>query len=156
MTKKTHASKKKKRTSANISPVDKQLDLIEHQIVQGNYAEAVTTCEHLLNYLHSMHRSALMCWHNWEPPRACFRTSRKAMTRFPGACSRTEERKLWYNRSMANRFTTRFGQALRDIERAIELNTRSELTEQFDEALQFSRQLAGTVHQIARTWLYDG
>ncbi len=48
---------------------------------------------------------------------------------------------LWYNRSMASRFTMRFGQALRDIERAIELNTSSELTEQFDEALQFSRQL---------------
>ncbi|GHO79920.1 hypothetical protein KSD_76910 [Ktedonobacter sp. SOSP1-85] len=27
--------------------------------------------------------------------------------------------KLWYNQSMASRFTMRFGQALRDIERAI-------------------------------------
>jgi len=49
---------------------------------------------------------------------------------------------LWYNRSTASRFTLRLGQALRDIERAIELNTRSELTEKFDEELQFSRKLA--------------
>ena len=42
---------------------------------------------------------------------------------------------------MASRFTIRFGRALRDVERAIELNTRSELAEQFDEALQFSREM---------------
>src|SRR5207247_11128680 len=49
---------------------------------------------------------------------------------------------LWSNRSMASRFVSRFGQALQDIERAIELNTRSELAEKFEKELQFARKIA--------------
>ena len=33
--------------------------------------------------------------------------------------------KVWYNRSMSGRFTSRIGQALQDSERAVKLNTRS-------------------------------
>src|SRR5260370_7914376 len=51
MAKKPNASKKKKRIITSASLVDKQLDLIGHQIFQGNYAEAVVECEPLLNYL---------------------------------------------------------------------------------------------------------
>jgi len=40
---------------------------------------------------------------------------------------------LWLNRSMACRFTMRFGRALRDIEHAIKLNMRPE-QERYDEA----------------------
>jgi len=140
---KKHASKKKKRIITNVSPVDKQLDLIGHQIVQGNYAEAITTCEHLLKYLpqHAQQRADVL---------AQLGTAQGMLQNFPQSYDaftqaltlEPKNAELWYNRSMASRFTMRFGQAVRDIERAIELNTRSELTAQFNEALQFSRQLA--------------
>ncbi len=143
MAKKPNASKKKKRIITSASPVDKQLDLIGHQIFQGTYAEAVVECERLLNYLpqHASQRADVL---------AQLGTAQGMLQNFPQSYEAFTEAlalepknaDLWYNRSMASRFTMRFGQALRDIERAIELNTSSELTEQFDEALQFSRQLA--------------
>src|SRR5260370_16985112 len=143
MAKKPHASKKKKRIITSISPVDKQFDLIGHQIVQRNYAEAVVACERLLSYLpkHAQQRAAVL---------AQLGTAQGMLQNFPQSYEaftqalalEPKNAELWYNRSMASRFTIRFGQALRDMERAIELNTRSELTEQFDEALQFSRHLA--------------
>jgi hypothetical protein len=137
MAKKANASNKKKRIITNVSPVDKQLDLIGHQIVQRNYAEAVTTCERLLKYLpqHAPQRADVL---------AQLGTAQGMLQNFPQSYEaftlalalEPKNAELWYNRSMASRFTMRFGQALRDIERAIELNTRSELTEQFDEALR--------------------
>src|SRR5258708_32711339 len=51
MSRKSKQSKHKKKFTASLSPVDKYLGLIGHQIFQGNYAEAVTNCERLLNYL---------------------------------------------------------------------------------------------------------
>src|SRR3989475_11693704 len=143
MSRKSKQSKHKKKFTASLSPVDKYLDLIGHQIFQGNYAEAVTLCERLLNYLprHAPQRADVL---------AQLGTAQGMLQNFPQSYEaftealalEPKDADLWYNRSMASRFTMRFGQALRDIERAIELNTSSELTEQFDEALQFSRQLA--------------
>jgi tetratricopeptide (TPR) repeat protein len=53
-----------------------------------------------------------------------------------------KDAELWYNRSIASRFTLSIGQAVRDMEHAIELNTRSELREKYDEELQFCRKMA--------------
>src|SRR5260370_20668233 len=49
---------------------------------------------------------------------------------------------LWYNRSGASQFTGRHGQALQDIEHAIELNSITELAEKLDKALSFNRKIA--------------
>jgi tetratricopeptide (TPR) repeat protein len=46
-----------------------------------------------------------------------------------------------YNRCNVARFTGRIGQSLYDIERASELNTRSELKEKISNSLQLSREL---------------
>ena len=149
---KAHASKKKKRLITSISSVDKQHELIGSQIVQRNYAEAVTTCERLLNYLpqHApQHADVLAQLGTAQGMLQHFPQSYDAFTQ--ALTLEPKNAELWYNRSMASRFTMRFGQALHDVERAIELNTRSELTEQFEEALQFSRQLAEKSHHIART-----
>ena len=145
MAKKPHASKRKKRIITSVSPVDKLLDLIGHQIFQRNYAEAVVECERLLNYLpqHAQQRAAVL---------EQLGTAQGMLQNFPqryeaftqALALEPKNAEFWYNRSMASRFTMRFGQALRDMERAIELNTRNELAEQFDEALQFSRELAET------------
>jgi len=143
MAKKTHISKKKKRVIPSPSQVDKQLDLMGYQIFHKNYVEAIATGERLLNYLpqHAPQRVDVLAQlgtaqgmlQNFSQSYAAFT---EALTLDP------KNAELWYNRSMASRFTSRFGQALRDSERAVELNTRNELTEQFAENLQFSREMA--------------
>src|SRR6266487_2633991 len=137
MSRKSKQSKHKKKFTASLSPVDKYLDLIGHQIFQGNYAEAVTLCERLLNYLprHAPQRADVL---------AQLGTAQAMLQNFPQSYEAFTEAlalepknaELWYNRSTASRFVSRFGQALQDIERAIELNTRSELAERWQEAGQ--------------------
>jgi len=133
MAKKSKQFKGKKKVTAVSSQFDKWMDLIGHQIFQGDYGEAVTNCERLLNSL---------------PMRASQRvdvlaqlgTAQGMLQNFPQSYEAFSEALaldpndagLWFNRSMASRFTIRFGRALRDVERAIELNTRSELVEQED------------------------
>src|SRR5260370_38316672 len=51
MSRKSKQSKHKKKFTTSLSQVDKYLDLIGHQIFQGNYTGAVADCERLLNYL---------------------------------------------------------------------------------------------------------
>ncbi len=48
----------------------------------------------------------------------------------------------WYNRGLASRFTMRFGQALRDFERAVALESDPMLTQKVAEELRVSRQMA--------------
>jgi tetratricopeptide (TPR) repeat protein len=49
---------------------------------------------------------------------------------------------LWYNRALASRFTMRFGQALRDLERAVALESDPLLAQKIAEELRVSRQMA--------------
>ncbi len=143
MSRKSKPSKQKKSVITSSPPVDKYLDLIGQQIFQGNYAEAVTHCERLLNYLprHAPQRvDVLAQLGTAQAMLQNFPQSYKALTQALALDPKNAE--LWYNRSTASCFTSRFGQALWDIERAIELNTSSELTERLNQELQFSRKLA--------------
>src|SRR5947209_18597840 len=143
MARKKKQSQRRKKVTAVSSQFDRWFDLIGHQIYKGNYAEAVANCERLLNAL-PMRPSQRV------DVLAQLGTAQSMLQNFPQGYEAFSEALaldpndagLWYNRSMASRFTIRFGRALRDVERAIELNTRSELAEQFDEALQFSREMA--------------
>ena len=49
---------------------------------------------------------------------------------------------LWYNRSLASLYTSRFGQALRDVERAVSLNRDEAMDERFAEQLVFTGKVA--------------
>lgn len=143
MAKKAHGSKQKKRIVTNTSPVDKYIDLIGRQIVQRNYTEVVAACERLLSYLspYAQQRAAVLAYLGTaQSMLQDFSQSYDAFTQ--ALALEPKNADLWYNRSMASRFTMRFGQALRDIERAIELNMSSELAEKLDEALQISLHLA--------------
>lgn len=143
MSKKSKPTKRKKNAPTSMSLVDKYLDLIGHNIFQKNYAEAIVDCERLLNYLpqHVPQRADVL---------AQLGTAQGMLQNFPQSYEAFTEAlaldprnaEIWFNRSMASRFTLRFGRALRDIERAIELNTRSELKEQLDETLKFNREMA--------------
>jgi tetratricopeptide (TPR) repeat protein len=49
---------------------------------------------------------------------------------------------LWYNRGLTARYTTRFGQSLRDFEQAAALDVEGLLADKLGEALPFARSLA--------------
>jgi len=143
MARKSKLWKRKKSVITYSSPVDKYLDLIGTQILHGNFAEAVTNCERLLNYLPRnapQRADALAQLGVAHGMLQNFAQSYEAYTEALALDPNNVE--LWYNRSTASRFTSRFGQALRDNERAIELNTRSELTEKLAKDLKFNQMMA--------------
>jgi len=49
---------------------------------------------------------------------------------------------MWYNRSGAARYSMRFGQSVRDLERALELESKPELRKDYEEELAFIRKIA--------------
>jgi tetratricopeptide (TPR) repeat protein len=143
MAKKSKQSKHKKIVTTSPSRADNLYSFIERQIVQGDYMGAIANCERLLNYLPPqaqlradvLFRLGVAYGMIQDYPRS-YEVLTEVLALEPNNAD------IWYNRSMSSRFTSRFGRALQDIERAVELNTRAELAEQLDEALKFSRELA--------------
>jgi len=81
-----------------------------------------------------MHHSVLIVLGNWEWHRGMLQNYPQSYEAFTEALAlQPNNAELWLNRSMACRFTMRFGRALRDIEHAIKLNMRPE-QERYDEA----------------------
>jgi tetratricopeptide (TPR) repeat protein len=143
MSRKSKQSKHKKKFTASLSPVDKYLDLIGHQIFQGNYAEAVVTCERLLNYLPRYAPQRIDVLDQLGTAQAMLQNFSQSYAAYTEALSLDPNNAaLWLNRGMASRFTSRFGRSLRDYERANELNTRPELAKKLEEELEFARELA--------------
>ncbi len=144
MSRKSKQSRHKKKFTVNLSQVDKWLDLIGHHIFQGNYAEAVTNCERLLNYLpkHAQQRADVLNQ---------LGTAQGMLQNFPQSYAAYTEAlsldpnnaELWFNRGMASRFTSRFGRSFRDYERAKELNIVPELAKKLEGELKFARKMAG-------------
>src|SRR5216684_5386712 len=144
MSRKSKQSKHKKKFTASLSPVDKYLDLIGHQIFQGNYAEAVTNCERLLNYLPRHAPQRIDVLDQLGTAQAMLQNFPQSYTAYTEALSLDpNDAELWFNRGMASRFTSRFGRSLRDYERAKELTIRPELAKKLEEELRFARELAG-------------
>src|SRR5258708_13897513 len=102
MAKKPNASKKKKRIITSASLVDKQLDLIGHQIFQGNYAEAVVECERLLNYLpqHASQRADVLA--QLGTAQGMLQNLPQSYEAFTAALApEPKNADLWYNPKMA-------------------------------------------------------
>jgi Flp pilus assembly protein TadD len=143
MSRKSKQSKHKKKITASLSPVDKYLDLIGHQIFQGNYAEAVATCERLLNYLPRNRPQRIEVLEQLGTAQAMLKNFPQSYAAYTEALSLDPNNaELWFNRGMASRFTSRFGRSLRDYERAKELTIRPELADKLEEELKFACELA--------------
>jgi tetratricopeptide (TPR) repeat protein len=143
MSKKAKQSKQKKKVTTNPSQADKWLGLIEEQIFRENYTEAATNCERLLNYLaqHAPQRALVLA--HLGAVQSMLQNYPQSYEAFTEALAlEPNDAELWYNRSGTSQFTGRHGQALRDIERAIQLNTVAELAGRFDKALKFNRKIA--------------
>jgi len=143
MSKKAKQFKQKKKIIIQPSQADKLYGLIEQQIVQGDYTEAIANCERLLNYLPPHARLRADALFQLGVAHSMLQNYPQSYEAFTEALALDpNDAELWYNRSMSSRYTSRFGRALQDIERAVELNTRAELAKQFDEALKVNRELA--------------
>jgi tetratricopeptide (TPR) repeat protein len=143
MSRKSKQSKHKKKFTASLSPVDKYLDFIGHQIFQANYSEAVVACERLLNYLPKNAPQRIEVLDQLGTAQAMLQNFPQSYAAYTEALSLDPNNaELWFNRGMASRFTSRFGRSLRDYERAKELNIRPELAKKLEEELKFSREVA--------------
>ena len=128
-----------------VSPaqVDALLDRTEVQIVEEDYEGAVRTARRVLRYVpkgsapyaEAQERLAagLTMLQDFE---AAYEALSRALEVQP------ESALLWYNRGLVCRYTMRSGQSVRDLERAVALETTPVLTERPEEALAFSRGLA--------------
>lgn len=74
--------------------------------------------------------TALAMLHEYE---ASYETFSEALATQP------ERSDLWYNRALSARFTTRTGQSLRDLEKAVALEHNEKLLAMFTETLEFTR-----------------
>jgi Flp pilus assembly protein TadD len=123
--------------------LEQQFRHAQHQVLQGNFVDVITTCEPLLSYVSK--RSPLrvevlalsglahgMLQHYEE--------SYELFTEALALDAMNAE--LWYNHGLACRYTTRAGQAVYSFEQAVALagNTTSELSGKFAEALEISRE----------------
>src|SRR5258708_31697809 len=143
MAKKSKQSKHKKKFTVSVSQVDKYLDVIGHNSVEGNYSEAVTDCERLLNYLPKHGQQRVDVLNQLGTAQAMLQNFPQSYAAYTEALSLDPNNAaLWFNRGMASRFTSRFGRSFRDYERAKELDIRPELAKKLEKELEFARDLA--------------
>lgn len=143
MSRKSKQSKHKKKLIVSLPLVDKYLDLIGHNIFQGNYAEAVTLGERLLSFLPKNAPQRVDALNQLGTAQGMLQNFPQSYAAYTEALSLDPDNaELWFNRGMASRFTSRFGGSLRDYERAKELNIRPELAKKLEEQLKFAREVA--------------
>ena len=142
MAKQSKQSKQKKSSSINSSRVDEWLRLIGRQMLQGDYKGVVASSERVLKFLPQNSPQRVEVLAQLGTAHAILQNYPQSYDAFTEALSLApHDVDLWYNRGMASRFTLRIGRSLRDFERAIELNTISELTKQFEKAVKESHKL---------------
>lgn len=143
MSKKSKRSKQNKKIISIPSQADKLFDLAGQQILHGDYEEAVSNYERLLNFLPQrvpMRADVLSQMGTALAMLQEFPRSYEAFTEALAIDPKNAE--LWYNRGMASRYTSRFGRSLRDYERAKELNTLPPLTDRIEKEVKFARKVA--------------
>ena len=137
--------------------LEQQVSRAQQQMFKGDFPGTINTCEPLLASLprrSSLRAEVLILLglahsmlHHYQESYDLFT---EALTIDP------TNAEVWYNRGLACRFTTRFGQAVRDFERAVALSRHdtSELTRAFATELEISRkdlQEAMQEHEISIT-----
>jgi len=119
------------------------LSQAEQQLVNKDFRRVKITCRRILKYVppdstaygdaQSYLGIACAMSQDYDCAYAAFTA---ALAIFP------ERSDLWYNRGVASRFTMRMGQAVRDLERAIALETNSKVLADYQEELQVSWDMA--------------
>ncbi len=145
MSKKSKRAKQPQRRLVQPPTLEQQISHAQHQMIQGDFADAINTCEPLLSHLprrSSMRVEVLallglahgMLQHYQES----YDLFTEALTIDP------TNAELWYNHGLACHYTYRVGQAVRDFERAVELvgTDTGEMARKFAQELEISRKQA--------------
>ena len=147
MSKKSKSSKHKRSviTASSTAPsrVNEWMGQISNQLLQQDYEGAVANCERLLGFLpqsSSMRADVLEQLGNAYGLLQDFPKSYDAFTQAVNL--RPDDPVLLYDRGLASRFTSRFGQSFRDFERAAALNTDPVLKKEIDRELKESAKIA--------------
>ncbi len=143
MAKKSKRSKQHQKGLAFPRLLEQQVSRAQQKMLQGDFPGTISICEPLLTSLpwRSSLRAEVLTLlglahgmlHHYQESYDLFT---EALTIDP------TNAEVWYNRGLACRFTTRFGQAVRDFERAVALsrNDTSELARTFVTELEISRR----------------
>jgi tetratricopeptide (TPR) repeat protein len=128
-------------------------------MLQGDFADAITTCEPLLSYLpkRSSQRVEVLALSGLA--HGMLQYYEQSYDLFTEALTiDSTNAELWYNHGLACRYTTRLGQAVRDFERAVVLSEKntSELARKFAEELKISRQTVWPGTSLAHLVRFDG
>jgi tetratricopeptide (TPR) repeat protein len=145
MTKKSKRLKQRKDRLIPSRLVEQWISQAHQQMYQGDFASAITTCKSLLDLLsiRTAQRVEVL---------ALLGLAHGMLQHFPQSYDAFTEAltleppnaELWYNHALACRYMTRLGQAVRDLEHAIELlgPDDGELARKFAQELQFTREQA--------------
>jgi tetratricopeptide (TPR) repeat protein len=143
MKRKSKSSKQKRSSTTSTSQVDKWIGLLDQQMMQKDYEGAITNGERLLNFLTKQAPQRAKVLGRLGTAHAMLQNYPQSFEALTEALSLDpNSAELWYNRGLSSRFTLRFGRSYHDFERAVALNKREELKKQFEEALQFSHEMA--------------
>ncbi|MEA3396358.1 MAG: tetratricopeptide repeat protein [Chloroflexota bacterium] len=115
----------------------------EQQLVEEDFRGVKITCRRILKYVpadstvygDAQSYLGIACAMSQDHAGA-YSAFTAALAIFP------ERSDLWYNRGLASHFTMRMGQAVRDLERAVALETNSKMLAEYQKALQFSWDMA--------------
>lgn len=128
---------------ASPQQVEAWLGTAERQLMGEKYKAAVQTARRVLRHVpedskpageaYNFLGVALSMLQDFDEAYEAFS---KALAVFP------EDSKIWHNRSGATRYATRFGQSVRDLERALELESKPELRKKYEGELAFIREIA--------------
>lgn len=115
----------------------------EQQLVNEDFRRMKITCRRVLKYVPADSTAYGEAQSYLGIACAMSQDHAGAYSAFTAALAIFPERSdLWYNRGLASRFTMRMGQTVRDLERAVALETNPKMLAEYQEALQFSWDLA--------------
>ncbi len=143
MSKKIKKAKQLQREHIQSRLLEPQISHAQYQMMQGNFAEAISTCEPLLGFLpkHSPQRvdvlALLASAHGMsEHYEKSYDLFTEAVVLAP------TNAELWYNQGLACEFTTRFAEATHSYERAAKLlgTASSELARKVADAREINRK----------------
>ena len=128
---------------ASRQQVETWLGMAEQHLIGNDYKAVVQITQRILRHVPEGSKPAGEAYNHLGVAYSMLQDFDRAYEAFTKALAVfPEDATIWYNRSGAARYTMRFGQSVRDLERALELGSKPELRKDYEEALAFIREIA--------------
>ena len=128
---------------ANARKIERWLDEAQDQLLAKNYVPVIALCQNVLKATpprNKQRAEALAFMANAYAMLKRFEDAYNALNEV--VTITPNEAYLWYNKSMVALYTSRTGQAVRDIERAAELEGAGDMAEEYAKKLAFTKDIA--------------